>query len=284
MIQAAQLIALFMQALAEAWGYIWGASGQEWTEAKQKAATREMTVKYGAQWIGRKVADCSGLFAWAFKQLGGYIYHGSNTIFKDYTTATGKLVNGQRADGQPIKPGTAVFLCNADSGYHHIGLYVGDNTVIEAKGTQYGVVTSKLSHWDYWGELKGIIYADADPQTPALKLGDRTLLRQSPNQTGADVTDLQSRLNALGFDCGEVDGVFGKKTKAGVMAFQKAAGLNPDGKFGPLSYAALLKMEGGSGEDATYTVTISGLDEVTAAEIMARYPQAVKVKEGGEAE
>lgn len=281
MIQAAQLIALFMQALAEAWGYIWGAYGQVWTEAKQKAATRDMTVKYGAKWIGRKVADCSGLFYWAFKQLGGYIYHGSNTIFKSYTTATGQLVNGQRSDGQPIKPGTAVFLHN-DTGYHHIGLYVGDNTVVEAKGTQHGVVTSKLSHWDYWGELKGVDYSGVGPgDVPVpIKLGDRTLLRQSPNQTGADVTDLQTRLNALGFSCGEADGVFGKNTKAGVMAFQKAAGLNPDGKFGPLSYADLLKMEGNKGEMVTYTVSITGLDEATAAEIMAKYPQATKIKEG----
>ena len=43
------------------WGYIWGTSGIVWTEARQKAATREMTVKYGARWIGRLVTDYSGL-------------------------------------------------------------------------------------------------------------------------------------------------------------------------------------------------------------------------------
>ena len=110
MIDVLALIALFMQALNEKWGYIWGTAGIKWTKAKQDAATREMTVKYGSKWIGHRVADCSGLFAWAFKQLGGYIYHGSNTIWNKYCSSKGKLKNGKRADGQPIKPGTAVFL------------------------------------------------------------------------------------------------------------------------------------------------------------------------------
>lgn len=42
------------------------------------------------------------------------------------------------------------------------------------------------------------------------KLGDRTLKNVSPYMQGADVTGLQTRLNALGYDCGKVDGKFGK--------------------------------------------------------------------------
>ena len=62
MIPASDLIALFRRALREKWGYIWGAAGETWTAQKQAAATREQTKKWGAQWIGRRVADCSGLF------------------------------------------------------------------------------------------------------------------------------------------------------------------------------------------------------------------------------
>ena len=40
-----------------------------------------------------------------------------------------------------------------------MGLYVGSNTVIEAKGTYYGVVSSKPTDgWTHWGELKGVNY------------------------------------------------------------------------------------------------------------------------------
>ena len=91
MINSQALIAKFQYALDQQWGYIWGGAGQTWTQAKQDAATRSMTVKYGSRWIGRRVADCSGLFSWAFKELGGYMYHGSNTMWNKYCTSKGTL-------------------------------------------------------------------------------------------------------------------------------------------------------------------------------------------------
>lgn len=236
MIAVLELIALFQKALSEKWGYIWGASGQTWTKAKQDAATREMTVKYGKKWIGHRVADCSGLFAWAFKQLGGSIYHGSNTIYNKYCSSKGKLSKGKRADGQPIKPGTAVFLYRAsDSNRHHIGLYIGNDTVIEAKGTQYGVVTSKLSHWDEWGELKDVNYSGVtgdEGGTPAV-----TVLKNGSR--GEAVKALQTILNKAGFDCGNVDGIFGSKTEAAVRLFQASKGLKVDGIAGEATQDAL---------------------------------------------
>ena len=78
---------------------------------------------------------------------------------------------------------------------------------------------------------------EAKPTTR--KLGDRTLKRTSPMMTGEDVVELQTRLNTLGFDCGKVDGEFGKNTEKGVKAFQTAAKIEVDGKFGKKSMAAL---------------------------------------------
>ena len=159
MINPTDMIALFQKALSEKWGYIYGAAGETWTQARQDAATREQTIKYGQQWVGHRVADCSGLFYWAFRQLGGTMYHGSNTMYKSYNSACGTLSGGKRSDGEALKPGTAVYKYNVTDGYHHVGLYIGDHTVIEAKGTYYGVVSSKLSsEWTHWGELKGVDY------------------------------------------------------------------------------------------------------------------------------
>ena len=91
MIQAADLVSKFRYALNENWGYIWGKAGVLWTEKMQKAATNEQAVRYGKQWINHYVADCSGLFAWAYKQLGGYMYHGSDTMYRAYCTSKGKF-------------------------------------------------------------------------------------------------------------------------------------------------------------------------------------------------
>ncbi len=64
----------------------------------------------------------------------------------------------------------------------------------------------------------------------------RTLKKES---TGPDVTALQQRLKDLGFDPKGVDGRFGSGTEAAVIAFQKANGLDADGKVGPNTRAAL---------------------------------------------
>ena len=95
-----------------------------------------------------------------------------------------------------------------------------------------------------WGmEYKAENTTISTPETPATpteyKLGDRTLKKLSPYMQGADVTDLQTRLNALGFDCGKADGKFGSNTEKAVKAFQKAAGIEVDGKFGKESFKAL---------------------------------------------
>ena len=103
-ISSSELIAQFQTALREGWGYIYGASGEIWTQAQQNAASREQTKKYGQKWVGHRVTDCSGLFAWAFRQLGGYCYHGSNTMFRRYSSASGSLSAGKRTDGAPLKP------------------------------------------------------------------------------------------------------------------------------------------------------------------------------------
>ena len=172
MITTQELIAKFQQALSEKWGYIWGTAGVMWTAAKQKElekttdSDREQGRRYGKKWIGHMVADCSGLFTWAFKQLGGTMYHGSNTMYLKWCSDKGKLSGGKRTDGKELKPGTAVFVWNGKN-YSHVGLYIGDGTVIEAMGTRNGVTTTKVnaSKWTNWGELKGVEYGSELPGT-----------------------------------------------------------------------------------------------------------------------
>jgi lysozyme len=56
---------------------------------------------------------------------------------------------------------------------------------------------------------------------------------------GQIVIKLQTLLKQKGFDVGVIDGDFGPKTKATVMAFQTSAQLLPDGIVGPRTWAAL---------------------------------------------
>jgi N-acetylmuramoyl-L-alanine amidase len=75
---------------------------------------------------------------------------------------------------------------------------------------------------DTWGELVEAGY----------RLGDRTLYLRSPAFRGDDVRELQRRLNALGFDAGKEDGIFGGRTSDGAMEFQRNVGARSDGIVG----------------------------------------------------
>lgn len=85
-----------------------------------------------------------------------------------------------------------------------------------------------------WGKLYGV--SPAMPVETTTVVGRPTV---SYGSRGDAVRKLQELLNALGYDCGSVDGIFGSKTKAAVLAFQKANGLGVDGIVGSLTWAKL---------------------------------------------
>lgn len=85
-----------------------------------------------------------------------------------------------------------------------------------------------------WGKLYGV--SPAMPVETTTVVGRPTV---SYGSRGDAVRKLQELLNALGYDCGSVDGIFGSKTKAAVLAFQKGNGLGVDGIVGPLTWAKL---------------------------------------------
>ena len=303
MIQAQALIDLFKQALKEKWGYIWGTSGVAWTEAKQKQKIAYMEKNYGAnwkknadakksnyynaavygsKWIGHTVADCSGLFAWAFRQLGGSIAHGSNSIYDRYCTKKGKLTDDLK---KTLQPGTAVFTGDAKSN-GHIGLYVGGGKCIEASSTEAGVITSNITakKWTYWGTLKNVEYsAQNAPETPSVPADDKIPTGKLPTlrkgNTGEYVTLLQTKLMNAGYDLGAygVDGDFGSATLAAVKKFQKDHGLTVDGVVGANTWKAL--------EEGTpmqrYSVTVLHLTESQAKALAAMYKDTEIEKEVG---
>ena len=277
------LIEKFLQALTQIWGYIWGTAGVMWTASKQKSlekttdSDRANSRKYGSKWIGHRVADCSGLFSWAFKQLGGYMYHGSNTMWDKYCTAKGELKNGKRDDGQELKPGTAVFMYSAKTGKRgHVGLYIGGGYVIEARGAYYGVVKTKLTSrpWVEWGELKGVDYSGAEDQKGEEPVNRPTIRKGNKN---VYVKEMQTDLYRLGYSLGicGIDGDFGTATEKALKEFQRDHGLAQDGVCGEKTWSALTeavsKLDGKPAEEKKYTVTISGLTAEKAKEITQKY-------------
>jgi N-acetylmuramoyl-L-alanine amidase len=85
---------------------------------------------------------------------------------------------------------------------------------------------------DTWGQLVEAGY----------QLGDRTLYLHAPFFRGDDVRALQQKLNALGFDAGRQDGMFGQATDQALREFQRNVGEDPDGIAGPHVIGVLERM------------------------------------------
>jgi N-acetylmuramoyl-L-alanine amidase len=85
---------------------------------------------------------------------------------------------------------------------------------------------------DTWGQLVEAGY----------RLGDRTLYLHSPMYRGDDVRALQRKLNALGFDAGREDGLFGPNTDHATREFQRNVGDERDGIVGLHTIATLERM------------------------------------------
>lgn len=96
--------------------------------------------------------------------------------------------------------------------------------------------------------------------------------------TGTDVKTLQTKLIELGFLTGKADGVFGRKTSAAVMAFQKANKLKADGVAGTKTLAQLEKSEASSAKSTpAATATPAPTPVPGAAEALSGRPSASRV-------
>jgi len=252
MIQPSKLIEIFIVMYDEKWKYQWGAAREG-------------------------VVDCSGAFAYAFRKLGGYIYHGSNTMWRKYTTEKGKK------DQIALVPGMAVFRWRKSGkepaayktdglgDFYHVGLFIGNGEVIEAKSVKSGVVKSIASDWPYVAKLTGVDYAGQVPDLPS----SQPLPVLSKGSVGYWVTEAQLRLIAHGFPLNlyGADGIFGEETQTAVKAFQAARGITVDGIIGQDTWDEL------NGDPATdeerFSVLIPSLTLDAARNLIQMYPDAL---------
>lgn len=88
------------------------------------------------------------------------------------------------------------------------------------------------------GRVTWINIDEADQSVPVLRVGS----------SGLPVRRLQSRMSAVGFDTGGVDGRFSPKTEAAVKQLQQQSHLAVDGIVGPKTWAVVdaLENEGGA--------------------------------------
>ena len=141
--------------------YWYGTSGQiataELYQQKKKQYPLYYTASDFASQMGQKVHDCMGLiegYMWSPTPDAAAVI-GSNG-FPDYT-ANGMLAAATEKGligSIPEIPGLSVHRPG------HVGVYVGNGQVIEARGHKYGVVQTPLNGrgWVSWAKIPGVKY------------------------------------------------------------------------------------------------------------------------------
>lgn len=150
------------------WGYVYGTYGTVLSESMLNAkmeqypdevATKEQFIR--DTWLGKRTADCVGLikgYSW-FNTVSQQTEIGSNGMqdlsangMYDAATVKGEIST------IPETPGLAVWKDG------HIGIYIGDGNVVEAYGTERGVIRTALADggWTHWLEVPNISYNEQE--------------------------------------------------------------------------------------------------------------------------
>lgn len=213
--------------------YWYGTFGQGASKALYNQKKNQYPKQYEWEYDGEnaKVHDCVGL-------IKGYLWsENSEDMNPLYDPAQDKSANAMytacKTKGEmatmPEVPGILVFFPG------HVGVYIGDGEVIEARSRRYGVYKTKLAErpWKTWGYCPYVTYGAEqkmlDMKLPVLKKGAK----------GDTVRAMQILLNGNGASL-ETDGSFGGATQRALRVYQEAVGLEPDGSCGRKTWEKLL--------------------------------------------
>ena len=213
--------------------YWYGTFGQGASKALYNQKKNQYPKQYEWEYDGEnaKVHDCVGL-------IKGYLWsENSEDMNPLYDPAQDKSANAMytacKTKGEmatmPEVPGILVFFPG------HVGVYIGDGEVIEARSRRYGVYKTKLAErpWKTWGYCPYVTYGAEqkmlDMKLPVLKKGAK----------GDTVRAMQILLNGNGASL-ETDGSFGGATQRALKAYQEAVDLELDGSCGRKTWEKLL--------------------------------------------
>lgn len=172
-----------------------------------------------------------------------YLYKGDD-IVKEYKVSTGTY-------DTPSPVGVFKVISKADWGEGFGGTWMGFN-VPWGKYGFHGTLNPGSIGWSSSQGCIRMYNGDVRELSKYIKYGTKvelyggalgpfgsTLRTLSPGDRGADVMEVQKRLQHLGYFNGSVDGIFGKAMENAVVKFQKDHKLRADKKIGSRMYDLL---------------------------------------------
>lgn len=151
--------------------YVWGGQGQKLRKqslidlSKMETSADNLNkiaayvfnkVNSGVDMSKCKIFDCSGLPTFYLGVLGVLSYDTTAQGLYDICKKAGCIIPMSEA-----KPGD-LFFRGSPSNIVHVGTYIGNMQVVEAKGRRYGVCTTKFEDgdWGYCGDILKALKAE----------------------------------------------------------------------------------------------------------------------------
>ena len=220
--------------------YWYGTFGQRASKPLYDQKKNQYPNYYKWSYAGEtaKVHDCVGL-------VKGYLWCDSpDDTTPAYNVAQDKSANqmrdmctsGGNISTLPDEPGVLVFYNN------HMGVYIGNGEVIEARGHAYGVVKTKLANrpWKTWGYCSYITYEVPVQKTVSI---DLPVLKKGAKCEAVRTMQWLLIRNGYDMDGYGADASFGGATERALKKFQVENGLESDGSCGRKTWTKLLGLE-----------------------------------------
>ncbi len=169
--------------------YVYGMKGEVMTQQNYNFLQRTYGTDYvwlsDERKVGQICVDCSGLISWYTKKIK------SSTQYRT------------EADIQPIETVFDAPIGVAVWRQGHIGIYVGNGEIIEARGSAFGVVRTKVSERDFthWFYIAGIVYCAEEEEVVIEKLtvivNDKEIEIEGVFVDGTNYVDIRKLAEAL---------------------------------------------------------------------------------------
>lgn len=146
-------------------GYVWGGVGQVLTQSELNRLSRQypqyVSQAKNGKWLNKQVFDCASFVSNALKQIGVSFVNGASSQWFRQPT---KWAEQGTIDKLPKDKVCVLYRQTSPTVMQHTGIYCGNDTVIDARGSNSGVIETKLSSykWTHYGIPKGLVESKND--------------------------------------------------------------------------------------------------------------------------